>query len=90
MPAAIGVMEPSVVTAYVSEPPKAVPGLHPVERGGNVVLYVPQNEGFFVGKNFIDNIPVVSDIQLYLDLKKMPGRSGDQADYLRENLLDWS
>jgi len=83
-------MEPSVVTAYVSEPPNGISGLHPVERNGNVVLYVPPNQGFFVGKNSIDNIPVVSDIQLYLDLKKMPGRSGDQADYLRENLLNWN
>ena len=83
-------MEPSIVTAYVSEPPIGISGLHPVERDGNVILYVPQNQGFFVGGNIIDNIPVVSDIQLYLDLKKMPGRSGDQADYLRENLLNWS
>ncbi len=83
-------LEPSVVTAYVSEPPNGISGLHQVERNGNVVLYVPPNQGFFVGKNIIDGIPVVSDIQLYLDLKKMPGRSGDQADYLRENLLNWS
>ena len=83
-------MEPSVVKAYVSGPLKDLPGLHPVERDGNVVLYVPPNPGVFVGKNNIDRFPVVSDIQLYLDLKKMPGRSGDQADYLRENLLKWS
>ena len=82
-------MEPSVVSAYVSEPLDGVPGLHPVEGDGNVVLYVPQNQGFFVGKNSVDNLPVVSDIQLYLDLKKMPGRSVDQAEYLRENLLSW-
>ena len=83
-------LEPSVVTAYVTEPPNGISGLHPVGRGGTIVLYVPPNQGYFVGGNSIDNIPVVSDIQLYLDLKKMPGRSGDQADYLRENLLNWS
>ena len=83
-------MEPNTVTSYVSEPPVNLPGLHPVERDGNVILYGPPNHGFFVGKNIIDGIPVVSDIQLYLDLRKMPGRSGDQADYLRENLLNWS
>ena len=83
-------MEPITVTSYVSEPPVNLPGLHPVERDGNVVLYMPPNQGYFVGKNIIDGIPVVSDIQLYLDLKKMPGRCGDQADYLRENLLNWN
>ena len=84
-------MEPSKVTAYVSEPlTDTIPGLHPVERDGNVILYVPPNPGFFIGGNKVDGLPVVSDIQLYLDLKKMPGRSTDQADYLRENILNWS
>ncbi|MBR5078229.1 MAG: MarR family transcriptional regulator [Victivallales bacterium] len=83
-------MEPSVVTTYVSELVEDLPGLYPVERDGNVVLYLPANKGFFVGTNKIEGIPVVSALQLYLDLKKMPGRSGDQADYLRENLLNWS
>ena len=83
-------LEPSIVATYVSEPLSGISGLHPVERDGNVILYVPPNDGFFVGKNIVDGIPVVSDVQLFLDLKKMPGRSGDQADYLRENLLHWS
>lgn len=83
-------MEPATVTAYVSEPLNGITGLHPVAKDGNVVLYVPPNPGYFAGKNHVEQLPVVSDIQLYLDLKKMPGRSGDQADYLRENLLNWS
>ncbi len=83
-------LEPSLVTAYVSEPLDDVSGLHPVERDGNVILYIPPNHGVFIGENKIGGLPVVSDIQLYLDLMKMPGRSTDQADYLRENLLNWS
>ena len=84
-------MEPAKVTAYVPELlSDPIPGLHPVERDGNVILYVPPNPGFFIGENKVDGLSIVSDIQLYLDLKKMPGRSADQANYLRENILNWS
>ena len=76
--------------AYVEQIPDNLPGLFPVESDGNVILYIPQNVGFFFGGNEVDGLPVVSDVQLYLDLKRMPGRQADQADYLRDNLLNWS
>ena len=55
-----------------------------------MILFIPQNAGFLHGGNEADGLPVVSDVQLYLDLKRMPGRNQDQADYLRDTLLNWS
>ncbi len=83
-------MESRTVMAYVEQIPDKLPGLFPVESDGNVVLYIPQNTGFFFGGHDVDGLPVASDVQLYLDLKRMPGRNADQADYLRDSLLNWS
>ncbi len=83
-------MESKTVMAYAEHIPDELPSLFPVESDGNVVLYIPQNAGFLYGGNDVDGLPVVSDMQLYLDLKRMPGRNQDQADYLRDSLLNWS
>lgn len=83
-------MEQNLLTAYVSEIPEKLEGLYPVARGGNVVLYIPANEGFFLDAREINGFPVVSDVQLYLDLIRVPGRNEDQAEYLRENVMDWT
>ena len=83
-------METRTVMAYAERIPDNLQGLFPVESDGNVILYIPQNAGFLFGGNEVDGLPVVSDVQLYLDLKRMPGRNQDQADYLRDTLLNWS
>jgi len=83
-------MESSIVMAYTEQIPDELPNLFPVENDGNVILYIPQNTGFLFGGHEVDGLPVVSDVQLYLDLKRMPGRNEDQADYLRDTLLNWS
>ena len=83
-------MEARTVMAYAERIPDNLPGLFPVDSDGNVILYIPQNAGFLYGGNDVDGLPVVSDVQLYLDLKRMPGRNQDQADYLRDTLLNWS
>ena len=83
-------MESRTVMAYTERIPDDMPGMFPVESNGNVVLYIPQNAGFLYGGRDVDGLPVVSDAQLYLDLKRMPGRNQDQADYLRDTLLNWS
>ena len=83
-------MESSIVMAYAEQIPDELPNLFPVESDGNVILYIPQNAGFLFGGYQVDGLPVVSDVQLYLDLKRMPGRNEDQADYLRDTLLNWS
>jgi hypothetical protein len=83
-------MESNIVMAYTEQIPDELPNLFPVESDGNVILYIPQNAGFLFGGHEVDGLPVVSDVQLYLDLKRMPGRNEDQADYLRDTLLNWS
>ena len=83
-------MESNIVMAYTEQIPDELPNLFPVESNGNVVFYIPQNAGFLFGGHEVDGLPVVSDVQLYLDLKRMPGRNEDQADYLRDTLLNWS
>ncbi len=83
-------METSLLTLYVDKIPEYLDGVYPVEKDGNVIMYIPANDGYFIGCNNINNIPVVSDVQLYLDLKKMPGRSEDLADYLRDTKMNWS
>ena len=55
-----------------------------------MILYIPQNAGFLYGGNEVDGLSVVSDVQLYFDLKRMLGRNQGQADYLRDYLLNWS
>lgn len=83
-------MEQTVISAYVTKIPEKTDGLYPVPGNGNVALYVPPREDYFFDCRDLDGLPVVSDVQLYLDLRKMPGRHEDQAEYLRDTLLNWS
>jgi transcriptional regulator with AbiEi antitoxin domain of type IV toxin-antitoxin system len=62
-------------------------GLFPVKDIGNVILYLPQDEGVFQFKQELKGLPVVSDSQLYLDLKQMPGRASEQAEVLKDKYL---
>ncbi|MBL7646623.1 MAG: hypothetical protein JNK74_10580 [Candidatus Hydrogenedentes bacterium] len=81
---------PSMYTAYVSEIPKKLADVFPVERGGNVTLYVPQDAGVLQFTTETSLGPVVSDAQLYLDLCRMPGRAREQAEALRHTRLDFA
>lgn len=63
-------------------------GLFPVEQGENVLLIVPQDIGVFHFAQEIKGLSVVSDPQLYVDLRKMPGRAAEQAAVLRNKYLD--
>lgn len=76
---------PSSYMAYVSDVPQESKRLFPVEAGGNVTLYVPQDAGVF---QFM-NDHAVSDGQLYIDLCRMPGRAREQADALRHAALNF-
>lgn len=61
--------------------------LREVESGGNFYLAIPYDEGVFYGLRNIKNIPIVGNIQLYLDLFKYPARGKEQAEYLRQQLI---
>lgn len=72
--------------ADVHETAKAL-DLRPVGKGANVVLIEPGDEGVFYGTREIEGVPVVSDLQLYLDLKTSGGRAAEQAEHLVEKGL---
>jgi len=54
----------------------------PTEGRGNVRLVIPYDEGVFYGVREINGIKVVSDIQLYVDLKNYPGRGEEAAEVI--------
>lgn len=76
--------------AYIAEVPGDLKGMFPVEKQGNVALYIPQDEGVFQFTTNSDYGAIVSDAQLYLDLSRMPGRAKEQADALRKDRLDFT
>jgi hypothetical protein len=57
-----------------------------VDSGGSLRLVVPKDDGVFLGRQSVNSIPVVSDLQLYLDLINA-GMRGDEA---AKELLNWS
>lgn len=64
-------------------------GLKPVEFGGTVHLVEPFDEGIFYGWQTINNIQVVSNIQLYIDLYNYPARGREQAEFLRKEKIGY-
>ncbi len=61
--------------------------LKKVETGANVTLLEPYDEGVFYGLQDIRGINVVSDIQLYLDLKSYKGRGEEAAQAIFEQSI---
>ena len=62
-------------------------GFHEEDRGENVWLVVPNDEGVFHGAAEYNGIRCVHPVQIYLDLKNHPERSGDAAEHLRTKVL---
>jgi hypothetical protein len=78
------------VTAFVSELNDAfvgAAGLKRVSSGANVTLMVPYDEGVFYGTKEYAGVPVVSPVQLYLDLKSYKGRGEEAAQAIYEDVL---
>jgi len=79
--------EPVVTSAYVSRLPEAATlerlGLRPVNDAGKVWLYVPKDEGVFLETQNVQDLPLVSDAQIYLDLQSTGLRGPDQAAAMR-------
>lgn len=65
--------------------------LKEVTNGGNVEIYVPYDEGVFYGKQLLppgaEDTPVVSNIQLYMDLFNNPARGEEAAEHLRKEKI---
>lgn len=76
--------------AYVDADPAAVAaGLSwkPVPSGANVTLLGPPDEGVWYGLQQVGDEPVVSDVQLYLDLAGTKGRGEEAAAFILEQRL---
>ncbi len=63
--------------------------LQEVKSGANVEIYIPYDEGVFYKALKVDastqvDVPVVSNVQLYMDLFNNPARGKEQAEHLRE------
>jgi hypothetical protein len=76
--------------AYVGQSIKEVVdslGLKEVSSGPNFSILEPYDEGVFYGSREIDDMKVVSDIQLYLDLVGFKGRGEESAIFLLEQRI---
>jgi hypothetical protein len=62
-------------------------GLKQVSSGPNFSILEPYDEGVFYGSREIDNMRVVSDVQLYLDLAGFKGRGEESAEFLFEQRI---
>lgn len=78
-----------LVTLYVSELPSTLEklGVREEQRGENVWLVVPNDDGVFQGAVEQEGMRCVHPVQVYVDLKGHPERSAEAAAELRRTLL---
>ncbi len=62
-------------------------GLKTVTTGANISILLPYDEGVFYKTTDYGGLPVVSPIQLYLDLKSYKGRGEEAAQIIFERIL---
>ena len=58
-----------------------------VDSGANCTLWPTHDRAVFTDSREIEGVPVVSPLQLYLDLKTLPGRGGEAADEILRTQL---
>ena len=80
-----------LVVFFVSQMPSAearqTMGFHEEQKGENVWLVVPNDEGVFDGAAERDGIRCVHPVQVYMDLKNHPERSAEAAEQLCARFL---
>lgn len=59
------------------------------ERGANVQLVGPNDQGVFTAEKDYDGLRCVAPVQVYIDLINLPERARDAAQYLRDQHLRW-
>jgi hypothetical protein len=66
--------------------------LRSVSSGSNVMFLRPYDTGVFYGTKSYDSVPVVSPVQLYLDLNGYKGRGEEAAQFIMTQVLEkiWS
>jgi hypothetical protein len=62
-------------------------GMKQVRSGANVTILNPYDEGVLYGTRDIEGAPIVSPIQLYLDLSQMKGRGEEAASAILEGVI---
>jgi hypothetical protein len=76
-----------ILSAYVAEAPApGLPealGVREVSSGGKLWLITPKDAGVFQAIRRVNAIPIVCDVQIYLDLLQVGLRGPDQAEALR-------
>lgn len=81
-----------LASIYVREDPRRVVGrldLRRVEKGANVQLIGPNDEGVFAGSAEHDGLTCVAPVQAYLDLLHLSERAEEAAQHLRARHLSW-
>jgi len=61
--------------------------LKPVSSGSNVTILEPYDAGVFYGAQDLDGVPVVSPVQLYLDLTQTKARGEEAASAILEQVI---
>lgn len=62
-------------------------GFKPAESGANVHIFAPRDNAVFAQTEEFDGVPVVSSLQLYLDLQRDPARGAEAAEHLWTTVL---
>lgn len=77
---------------YTREDVASLLNLKEVESGANVTLLGPYDEGVFYGTQMIDDVRIVSPLQVYLDVKGYRGRGEEAAEVLLRDVIKpkWS
>ena len=63
-------------------------GLKPVESGANIILIQPYDDGVFWNAKSIGDLEISEPVQVYLDLKRYPGRGEEAADFLFREVIN--
>jgi hypothetical protein len=89
-------VRPTTIHFYIKNRDKAANianqlDLRPTEKGGNVSMVLPYDEGVFYGLTKIGKVNVVSKIQLYVDLFNYPARGEEAAAAMLESIeKEWN
>jgi hypothetical protein len=77
---------------YLQEEPSArlrsAIGFHEDDRGANLWLIVPNDEGVFHGGAEVEGVRCVHPVQVYLDLGAHPERAAEAAEHLRAEVIE--
>ena len=59
-----------------------------VQSGGNLLLFIPYDDGVFYGSTKVNEVNIASEVQLYLDLQGFRGRGEEAAEVLYERIVE--